>query len=334
MIKENIQARFRDLLRGFLPVRGTILEPMYDRVIYTGTARAALRIVLDYLRSRGIIENKNGEVVVAQWMCTSVYHIMHKACFPMLAPTGNTKGVMPYHQYGFPQNMDAIMDAARQHRWFVIENCVNVFDSSFKGRRLGTFGMASIFSLSKMFPSIQGGALVCGDDELLAFAKGAVDSDRAHFTSIVAHWSRLMSETGTHPFWDNIQEMAYGSIDGAKRISRVSLNIVRREVAAGAMERRRQNYRLLLDSFSGEEFFRGLEPEVTPYVVPLIAEEAVLRRIKDKLGAAGVWTDLYHFDVNRNLLDPLFKRCVWIPVHQGIDASMMEKISSLIKSAA
>jgi hypothetical protein len=65
----------------------------------------------------------------------------------------------------------------------------------------------------------------------------------------------------------------------------------------------------------------------------LIAKEDVLQKIKNKLLASGIWTDLYHFDVNRNMLNPEFRRSVWIPNHQGININAMEKICNLIKEA-
>ncbi len=322
-----------DLALGMIPEKSPVLEEKYHGVIYTGTARAALKIILDFLKSRGEIEDKNTEVIISRWLCTSVYQVMHKVCFPVLSPSSNTKGIVVYHQYGFPQAMDEILSEAKDNKWFVIENCVNVYESYYKGRRVGTFGLAAIFSLSKMFPSVQGGALLSANDELRAYASEAVGRDHELLTSTLAHVSRILTDMGEHPFFNRIQEMAYGRIDSAKKISTLSLNLARREMRSGAMKRRQENYHLALDMFRDYDFFQNLEREIVPYVLPLVAKEEVLVRIKEKLLASEIWTDLYHFDVNRNLLRPQFKRCVWIPVHQGIASTDMERICSLIRSA-
>ena len=99
------------------------------------------------------------------------------------------------------------------------------------------------------------------------------------------------------------------------------------------MKRRQDNYHLALDSFKDYDFFQDLERDVVPYVLPLVTKEEVLIRIREKLLAAEIWTDLYHFDVNRNLLHPQFKKCVWIPIHQGISRTEMERICGLIRGA-
>ena len=332
-VKENKSYSVLDLASGFFPQNAPLLEEKYEGVIYTGTARAALRIILDFLKAKGEIANKNTEVIISQWLCTSVYQVMHKVCFPALAPSSNTKGIIVYHQYGFPQDMDEILSVARDKKWFVMENCVNVYESYYKGRKVGTFGLAAIFSLSKMFPSVQGGALASANEELRAFAQAAVSRDHDYLVSSLAHVSRILTDMGEHPFFNMIQEMAYGKIDSAKRISKMSLNLARRDMRSGAMKRRQENYHLALETFREYDFFQNLERDVVPYVLPLVAKEDVLARIKEKLMASGIWTDLYHFDVNRNLLRPQFKRCVWIPVHQGIGRSEMERICSLIRSA-
>ena len=37
-------------------------------------------------------------------------------------------------------------------------------------------------------------------------------------------------------------------------------------------------------------------------------------------------TGIYNFDVNRNLFNPLYKKCIWVPVHQGLSTKKMSEI--------
>lgn len=332
-IREKKHYSVLDLIKGMIPVQGNVLEDKYDGVVYTNSARVALGIILDYLKSEGQIGNKNTEVLVSQWICIGVSQFMHKKCFPSLSASKHTKGIIIYHQYGFPQNMDEILPVAEYNNWFVIESCVNVYESFYKGRQLGTFGLASIFSLAKMFSLAQAGAMVSRNTNLVSYAKESVSHGHNPFISNLAHLSRIMNENGDNSFWQKVQEMAYARIETAKKISPMSLNMARKEMHDGAMKRRQENYHFLLDYFKDYDFFQNLERDVIPYVVPLIAKEDLLQKIKNKLLVSGIWTDLYHFDVNRNMLNPEFKRCVWIPIHQGINISDMEKICKLIKEA-
>jgi hypothetical protein len=330
-IYEKEHHTISDLLKGMVPTEGNILEDKYAGIAYTNSARAALRIILDYLKLQGQISNKNAEVLVPQWMCMSVSMSMHKICFPSLSVSNKTRGLMVYHQYGFPQNMDEIMPIAEQNNWFVIENCVNVFDSSYKGRRLGTFGLAGIFSFAKMFPLPIGGALVTENSDILRYANESICHGHNSFISNVWLLSRIINEFGDNHFGQKMQVMAESLISTTQSIPSISLNIARKEIRDGAMKDRQENYHFLLDYFKDYDFFQNLERNIIPYVVPLIADEHVLQKIKAKFLASGIWTDIYHFDINRNILNPNFKKCVWVPIHHGVSREKMDMICKLIR---
>src|ERR1039457_4620538 len=55
--------------------------------------------------------------------------------------------------------MDYILQFCAENNLFCIEDCAHAFDSNYNGRRLGTFGQAAVFSLSKCFPCCVGGAI-------------------------------------------------------------------------------------------------------------------------------------------------------------------------------
>jgi len=60
--------------------------------------------------------------------------------------TANTKAIIPVHLYGQPCDMDKIMEIAKRHTLFVIEDVAQAHNSSYKGRLTGTFGDAASFS--------------------------------------------------------------------------------------------------------------------------------------------------------------------------------------------
>jgi len=83
------------------------------------------------------------------------------------AITDKTKAIMPVHLYGQPCDMDPIMKIAEAHGLKVIEDCAQAHGATYKGRKIGTFGIASGFSF---YPGKNLGAL--GD------AGAAVTSDK------------------------------------------------------------------------------------------------------------------------------------------------------------
>jgi dTDP-4-amino-4,6-dideoxygalactose transaminase len=82
--------------------------------------------------------------------------------------TVNTKAIIAQHTYGYPCNMDAIMNIADEYDIPVIEDCCLAFGSKYKGKTVGTFGKAAYFSFqwNKPYTTGLGGMAVTSDTEL------------------------------------------------------------------------------------------------------------------------------------------------------------------------
>lgn len=72
------------------------------------------------------------------------------------AITSKTKAIMPVHLYGQACDMDPIMEVAKKHNLYVIEDCAQAHGATYKGKKIGTFGDASGFSF---YPGKNLGAL-------------------------------------------------------------------------------------------------------------------------------------------------------------------------------
>lgn len=60
--------------------------------------------------------------------------------------TSKTVGIIPVHLYGQPADMDSIMEIAKRHGLWVLEDCAQAHLARYKGRLVGTFGNAASFS--------------------------------------------------------------------------------------------------------------------------------------------------------------------------------------------
>lgn len=66
------------------------------------------------------------------------------------------KAVIPVHLYGHPADMDSILEVARRHSLFVIEDCAQSHGAAYRGGKTGTLGHLAAFSF---YPTKNLGAL-------------------------------------------------------------------------------------------------------------------------------------------------------------------------------
>ena len=85
------------------------------------------------------------------------------------AITPKTKAVIPVHLYGQPAEMDLIVDIARAHGLFVIEDSCQAHGAEYNGRKTGSIGDAGCFSFypgKNLGAYGEGGAVVTNNAEL------------------------------------------------------------------------------------------------------------------------------------------------------------------------
>jgi dTDP-4-amino-4,6-dideoxygalactose transaminase len=91
--------------------------------------------------------------------------------------TPKTKAIMPVHMLGNPCDMDRIMAVAKKHKLLVLEDSCQAAGASYKGRKVGSIGNISAFSLNifKTINSGDGGLVVTNDKTLYETAFGVHD---------------------------------------------------------------------------------------------------------------------------------------------------------------
>lgn len=76
--------------------------------------------------------------------------------------TPRTKAIIPVHLYGLPAEMEPLMEIARRHNLFVLEDACQAIGSAYRGKKSGSLGDAAAFSF---FPTKNLGAY--GDGGML-----------------------------------------------------------------------------------------------------------------------------------------------------------------------
>ncbi|MBB5119484.1 cell wall biogenesis protein [Streptomyces eurocidicus] len=169
--RSGVVADFEDALASYLGVR---------HVATTCTGTAALHSMY---AAAGI--GPGDEVIVpALTFHATATPLFHLGAHPVLADvddrgqldlgdaahriTARTRAVVAVHLWGLPEDMDALVSFADGHGLILLEDGSHAHGATWSGRRTGTFGAASAFSLNgpKPLSAGEGGFVATDDNEL------------------------------------------------------------------------------------------------------------------------------------------------------------------------
>lgn len=113
------------------------------------------------------------------------------------AITPRTKGIIPVHLLGHPADMDPILEVARVHGLWVVEDAAEATFATYRGRVAGSMGHAATFSFfgNKILTSGEGGAVTFQDPQLerrMSMLRGqGMDPNRRYHFPIVGYNYRM-----------------------------------------------------------------------------------------------------------------------------------------------
>lgn len=229
-------------------------------------------------------------ITAAQGFPTTVNPIVQNGLIPVFldvhVPTYNidaalleeavgrrTKAIMIAHTLGNPFDLDTVMEVARRHGLWVIEDCCDALGAEYRGRKVGTFGdlATASFYPAHHITMGEGGAVLTSDPLL----KKLVES--------VRDWGRdcwcepgIANTCGKRFEWQ-VGELPYG-YDHKYIFSRIGYNlklsdmqaavgVAQLKKLAGFIEKRRSNFEYLYAGLKPLEEFLVL-PEATPHSLP------------------------------------------------------------------
>jgi len=189
--RQRLLGRINDLLdREWLTNNGPYVQEFEQRVAEMVGARnciamcnATLALEIS-IRAAGLI----GEVIVPSFTFVATAHALQwQEITPVFCDvdprthnldpeqveqmiTPRTTGIIGVHLWGRPCEVDGLTDIARRHDLKLLFDAAHAFGCSYKGRMIGGFGDAEVFSFhaTKFFNTFEGGAVVTNDDELAA----------------------------------------------------------------------------------------------------------------------------------------------------------------------
>lgn len=187
--RERLLARINDLLdRNWLTNNGPYVREFEQRVsqilgvkhcIATCNATVALELTIRACRL-------TGEVIVPSFTFIATAHALQwqeiTPVFCDIDPrthnidpnrveamiTPNTTGIIGVHLWGRACPVEALRTIARRHRLRLLFDAAHAFGCSYKGKMIGSFGDAAVFSFhaTKFINTFEGGAVATNNDEL------------------------------------------------------------------------------------------------------------------------------------------------------------------------
>lgn len=208
--------------------------------------------------------------------------------------TPKTKGIVVVHMAGFPAQMDAIMEIAKEYNLKIIEDACHGPLSEYKGKKLGTIGDCATFSFfsNKNISTGEGGMFVTNNKEM---------ADRARL--LRSHGMTTMSyqRASGHATTYDIVELGYNfRMDDI----RASIGCVQMRKLQGDLERRIRVRNRYLDNLSelinsGKIAVPFAENKefVSNYIMPVVllnSNKEYRDSVRDKIHEAGVQTSVHY----------------------------------------
>lgn len=245
--------------------------------------------------------------------------------------TEKTVAILPVHVYGNVCNVEEIQRIADKYNLKVIYDAAHAFGVEYKGKGIGCYGDASVFSFhaTKVFNTIEGGAV--------SFSDHKIYDKLYNLKNFGIHGEELVTDVGA-----NAKMNEFCAIMGLCNLKHID------EALANRKERY-EYYREQLSKIPGIGFFEQRQGATRNYAYfpILVNDEYGMSRneLYDMLREHNIYARKYFHPITadqacfrnkyrsdkldnaRNLSD----RVLTIPFYEGLEVEKMERIINIIK---
>lgn len=202
--RDDIDAVTAVLKSGFI-AQGVVVERFEKEFARYNGARGGAAVSSGtaalYLALLALGIGRGGSVIIPSYSCIALYNaVKYTGAEPILAdavkdgwdmdvqqveyylknnPKKKVKAMVGVHLFGKPVNMDDYMAISKKYSIPIIEDCAMAVGAEYKGKKVGSFGEASIFSFyaTKVMTTGEGGMVVSNSKRILDKVKDLRDYD-------------------------------------------------------------------------------------------------------------------------------------------------------------
>lgn len=251
------------------------------------------------------------------------------------AITPKTKAIVPVHLFGMAANMDAIMDIAKEHNLYVIEDNAQGIGSDYTGRNgqktktgtIGHVGTTSFFPSKNLGCYGDGGAIFTNDDELAHTIRGIVNHGmyKRYHHDVVGVNSRLDSIQATvlRVKLPNLDDYNTARITAARKYTNAFLNeekIITPVICDNCDCHVFHQYTLRVKDTDRDALVAHLNENSIPcgvyYPIPLHSQKA--------------YQDERYNESDFPVTNAIVKDCISLPMHTELDDEQIDFITKTI----
>jgi dTDP-4-amino-4,6-dideoxygalactose transaminase len=359
--QEEIDEVLEVLRSGYLYRYGPDADPAFKAKVRTLEEQVARRLGVRYAVAvnsgtsalsvilAGLGIGAGDDVIVPGFtFIASISAIVYAGALPVLAEvndtlnldpadveariTPRTRAIMAVHMLGNPARVEELSEVARRHDLALIEDCAQAFGASYKGKPLGSFGVAGglSFNAYKTITAGDGGMVVTDDQALYRRCFAMHDQGHSPLRNGV--------EIGTRPFL---------GLDFRMTELTAAVLLAQLRKVDGILERLRTNKRLfksLIADVPGLAFRSLPDPQgdLATHLVILFPNESVARAVARDLGSRVLAESGWHiYSQMEHLLSERTATMKGPPFHSGIDGDaadhywpgMLPRTDNLVRRA-
>ena len=265
-----------------------------------------------------------------------------------------TKAILIVRYFGFTESIEKIVDICKRKKIYLIEDCAHTFCQR-NEKTVRISGDLSIYSLRKIFPIPDGGALVVNNSDLHSKAKPIIKIRhfRIYISLINLLLSRVELKTGLcvdflRKLWKVLKELIALSLIHEnpsksfpeKTISDSSRRILKNINYPQVIFRRRRNFEFLLQKiFSTHEellFYKYLPEGICPLAFPILLKDR--NRIHKEMLKRGFgvypWPFLPEAISRKDFPNTFYlaDHLLLLPIHQDIEKNHLKKMCGCLFS--
>ena len=295
------------------------------------SARAAM-----VFAARALGLTRNTEILVPPWLGHCVLSAISRVITPSLHFSPLTRAILVYHQFGYPQNIEAIEELAQKYNLRILNDCANTLFTKHSAGSILEWGDATLVSLAKLYPSGLGGGLYSQQPEVMRQLRekyGTASTLTQEFAE-TALATLVRSDIPGRSFSDSMNiEAVFGYLPDLVAIPRLSLASLpnsSNEIMTDIDHRAR--IRDIVHDFFPESVPECHKETVIPFAIPIrLVENGAEARLQEFCGNHGIFLPIMHFDYAMNMLAPNYRKSIVIGCHAGWSQPLVESVCIALK---